>query len=171
MCFCFAVQTAQAGPGAYRITGDRAAAAVAAAHPELSGDAIELPVPIAADTAAPLLSAGPVERWGASATARVCLQCQGAGVCLPFYAIVHLQSAPASKPEGSAPVPRSEPPAAMHVGQRASLLIDSGMLHLEVAVTCLQAGAVGSTIRVAGPGRRIIYKAAVLDGATLRGTL
>ena len=180
ICLCLAMRTAHASPGtdAYRIAATHVAAAVLAVHPELAGDAIEMPAPVEANTAAPVLRAGPLERWsGSSTTARVRLRCQGEGVCLPFYATVHLSPASETIKQPSrtasttpAQAPPS-PPAAMHIGQRASLLIDSGLLHLRVPVTCLQAGAVGSTIRVAGPNRRIIYEAAIIDGVTLRGAL
>ena len=180
VCLCPAMRTAHARSAAdtHRIAPVHVVDAVLAAHPDLAGTVIELPAPVNASTAAPVLSAGPLERWSASSsTARVRLQCQGQGVCLPFYAIVHLSPTAAALAGGS---PRASekpnqtspsPSPAIHTGQRASLLIDSGLLHLRVPVTCLQAGAIGSTIRVAGPGRRMIYEAAVLDGATLRGKL
>ncbi len=101
-------------------------------------------------------------------------------MCLPFYALVHLA---ASEPaEGGRPalgaaasatqaVARQENAPVLRIGQRASMVIDSGLLHLRIPVTCLQGGAVGSTIRVAGPGRSKIFEAAVLDGTTVRGNL
>ncbi len=51
------------------------------------------------------------------------------------------------------------------------MVIDSGLLHIRVPVTCLQSGATGSIIRVAGPARRKVYEAAIVDSATVRGTL
>ena len=51
------------------------------------------------------------------------------------------------------------------------MVIDSGRLHLRIPVTCLSGGAVGSTIRVAGPAHTKVFEAAVLDNGTVRGEL
>ncbi len=68
-----------------------------------------------------------------------------------------------SQQNPAAPVLRS--------GERVSMLIDSGLLHLRFPVTCLQSGAVGSTIRVTVLGRGRVLEAAVVDQATVRGSL
>ena len=176
---CLVGNRAYAGLG-YPIASTYAASAVIAAHPELAENSIELPARVEAHEPEPALVAGPIEHWPASsAAARVRLHCQSEGVCLPFYVLVH----PSKKEADSGA--RSEPPiapaktgglnredtAALRTGQRASMLIDSGFLHLRIPVTCLQGGAVGSTIRVAGPGRSRVYEAAVVDGTTVRGSL
>ncbi len=184
---CFRADLAYAETS-YPIAAPRVLSVVLAAHPELAGDAIEVPARVGAHEAEPALVAGAVERWPASSpVARVRLHCQGEGVCLPFYALVHLsasETASGTQPRsGTLPGPAAhtlgtQAGSAMHVdapvlrtGQRASMLIDSGLLHLRIPVTCLQGGAVGSTIRVAGPGRSKIFEAAVLDGTTVRGSL
>ena len=176
---CLVGSRAYAGPG-YPIASACAVSAVIAAHPELAGSLIELPARVEAHEPEPALVAGPMEHWPASsAVARVRLHCQAEGVCLPFYALVHPSK---SEADGGAQFePRLVPAkavgmgrkdaAVLRIGQRASMVIDSGLLHLRISVTCLQGGAVGSTIRVAGPGRSRVYEAAVVDGTTVRGSL
>ena len=178
---CAGMGQAYAGTG-YPIALPLAARSVLAAHPELAGDAIELPARVEAQVAEPVLAAGSLERWPASPLiAKVRLHCQDQSMCLPFYALVHLSATEAASgaqsrtdaAAGHTPgnnVGRIDAPV-LRVGQRAFMVIDSGFLHLRMPVTCLQGGTVGSVIRVAGPGRSRVFEAAVLDGATVRGSL
>ena len=185
---------AAAGSPSYAVTLESATHAVLAAHPDLAGDAIELPARIEARTPAPALLAGPVERAAPSgnsteSVAHIRIHCQ-AEACLPFYVSVHLSGAELSGSEAQQPgiqtpssprfaAARAQNSAAaapvqapvLRPGQRASMVIDSGLLHIRVPVTCLQSGAAGSMIRVAGPARRKVYEAAIVDGSTVRGTL
>jgi hypothetical protein len=173
---------AASGSPVYSIRAEDAAHAVLAAHPELAGDQIELPSSIETREAAPVLEAGPLERWavparmgagtGESATAargRVRLRCQTENTCLPFYVWVHLPASDAPALPGSVQARQSDP--VLRTGAHASMLIDSGLLHLRVPVTCLQGGSVGATIRVAGPARGRVYQVAIIDRATVRGSL
>ncbi len=160
--------------------------AVVAAHPELAGAVLELPASVPSHEAAPALLAGPLQPWTGSKSAgapsgRVLLHCEEKDACLPFYVLVR-GSEPGSHPEATLPPsPAREssvvrtggglPARAVRPGQRASLLIDSGRLHLRIPVTCLESGEVGNTIRVSGSARGIVYQAAVVDGSTVRGTL
>ena len=188
-------QSALAGAGSvsFAIPLEAATRAVLAAHPDLAGDAIELPARIETRQPSPVLKAGPIERMAASAglgnpVAHVRLSCQ-AGACLPFYVLVHLSPSPIQEPaipavrlssapsrfaavreQNTPPVRMAEAPT-LRSGAHASMVIDSGLLHIRVAVTCLQSGSTGSTIRVAGLGRRKVYEAAIVDGTTVRGSL
>ena len=178
---------AAAGSEVYAITLEEAARAVFAAHPELAGDAVELPARMETREQVPVLEAGPLVRQAASSgstetVGHVRLRCQ-AEACLPFYVLVHLSSsATQATPSSRQPSPRlalnREPAAAfaasaptLRSGERASMVIDSGLLHIRVPVTCLQSGTTGSTIRVLGPARRKIYEAAIVDRSTVRGSL
>ncbi len=182
---------ASAGSPSYTVTLESVTRAVVAAHPQLAGDAIELPEAIGARASAPVLLSGPVERAASGssteAVAHIRMHCQ-AEACLPFYVLVHLSGSQLSGSEAQEPgIPSSPRFAAaraqnsaaaapvqapvLRPGQRASMVIDSGLLHIRVPVTCLQSGAAGSMIRVAGPARRKVYEAAIVDGSTVRGTL
>ncbi len=163
--------------------------AVLAAHPELAGDPLDLPGRIFAHEAEPSLTAGPIENWfggdmreSRNGLARVRVQCRLSSVCLPFYATVHLPLANVSSAAAAPSQPRkatvsSEPAAELplHIGSRALLLIDNGVLHLRIPVLCLQAGRPGSTIRVRSAvrdfGGNQFFEATVIDGLSLRGSL
>lgn len=155
-------------PPTYALDREAATHAVLAAHPELAGNSMELATPIALREPAPLLQAGPVERSGVEGRVRV--RCQDESACLPFYVLVHLSSAqvPTSR-QGLAPATENAP--VLRSGDHTSMVIDSGLLHLRLPVTCLQAGGVGSTIRVTGPAHSKVYQVAVIDRTTVRGSL
>ncbi len=174
---------ATSGSPSYSIRLEDAASAVLTMHPELAGEQLELPATVASREPAPALEAGPLERWAApsqtisggvkadttAAMGRIRLRCQSESICLPFYVWVHLPASSAAVFRERAQA--AQPAPVLHTGAHASMLIDSGMLHLRIPVTCLQAGAVGATIRVTGPSRSRVYQAAIIDGTTVRGSL
>ncbi len=143
---------------------ENATRAVLAAHPELAGASVELPAAIPARDPNPTLQAGPIERWGTGELAHVRLHCDSDAACRPFYVTVHLSST------AQAAIP-AKPLAALRPGTHASMLIDSGRIHLRIPVTCLGSGAPGALIRVAGPKNIRFYQATVVDDTTVRGTL
>ena len=148
--------------------------AVLAAHPELAGASVDLPMVIPAREPAPVLEAGPVEHWpaGALQTVHVRVHCASEAVCRPFYATVHLQgTAQAELPARPVQALDALPSGALRPGAHAAMLIDSGRIHLRIPVTCLSGGAPGTPIRVAGSRNARIYQAKVVDSATVRGEL
>lgn len=156
-------------PQSYLLDPEAATHAVLAAHPELAGDAMELARRIVLREPAPSLQVGPVERSGAIGRVRV--RCGAETACLPFYVLVHLPAAQIPAAYRQTQPSASESTPVLRSGDRTSMVIDSGLLHLRVPVTCLQAGVVGSTIRVTGPARGKVYQAAVIDRTTVRGSL
>ncbi len=155
-------------PQAYPLDPEAATRAVLAAHPELAGDSMELATRILLREPAPLLQAGSLERAGEQGRVRV--RCQAETACLPFYVLVHLTPAQAPSPRQMPAFSAGNPPV-LRSGDRTSMVIDSGLLHLRLPVTCLQSGAAGSSIRVMGPARGKVYEAAVIDRTTVRGNL
>ena len=169
---------AEGGKVSYPIRLDAAVHAVLAAHAELAGAAVELPMKVEAKSEEPVLLAGPIEsikipsqsgdlEWSQG---RVRLRCAEPGTCMPFYVLVHVSpmvKARATKlPDDTPPLP-----AVLHSGAHVFLLIDSGQLHLRVPVTCLQGGTAGSMIHVAALAHGRIYEAAIVNGTTVRGSL
>lgn len=187
-----AVKAASSSP-AYAIRTEDAARAVLAVHPELAGDAVELPTRIETRTEAPILEAGSLERLAVPSTAgaispgtatgvsigRIRIHCRTESACLPFYVWVHLpasdastlqQGAPAGLPDHENVSPLASEPV-LRTGAHAFMVIDSGLLHLRIPVICLQSGAVGTSIRVAGPTHGRVYQVAIVDQSTVRGSL
>ncbi len=161
---------ASADTSSVPITGEMAAHAVLAAHPEFAGDRIRMLAPLRAHSADPLLVAGPVEHGAGES--RVRLHCAEPGACMPFYvAIDGTSGAPVpATPKGPAAIRAAhEATPILRSGARALLLIDSGALHLRLTVTTLGSGNVGDRVRVSSRGQ--VFEASVLDATTLRGTL
>lgn len=193
LLFLSTMLPAWAGESRFTISLDAVTRAVVAAHPEVAIAEVRLPASIVSRLAAPTLAVGRLEPSGSPASsdtepraARVRLNCEGDAVCLPFYATVLLARG-ATLPRGESGTPArlspslaaeasgaqrtASPLPALRSGARAQMLIDSGHLHLRFPVTCLEAGAPGVTIRVRGQAAGLVYQAAVIDGATVRGTL
>ncbi len=169
---------AEGGKVSYPIRLDAAVHAVLAAHAELAGTAVELPMKVEARSEEPVLLAGPIEPMkipGGSgdlewSQGRVRLRCAKPGACMPFYVLVHVP--PTTKAVTTKPLDdTSSLPAVLRNGARVYLLIDSGRLHLRVPVTCLQGGTAGSMIHVAALAHGRVYEAAIVDGTTVRGSL
>jgi hypothetical protein len=133
---------------------------------------------------------------GSHPEARVRVECAMVAACLPFYAWVQLpadgvtpgrttenpdaarfgslQRIDPGSSEHIAGAKQSQEVSAVqlvHAGEHARLLIDSGFLHLNLPVICLQAGAVGKSIRVRTLGKPREYAAIVVNATTVRGYL
>lgn len=169
---------AEDGKGLYPIHLDAAVHAVLAAHAELTGAAMEMPIRVEARSEEPALLAGPLETVKVSAQSgvleasqgRVRLRCAKPGVCMPFYILVHMP------PVAEVVTIKSQDdtasfPAVLRHGAHVFLLIDSGRLHLRIPATCLQGGTAGNMIHVAALAHGRIYQAAIVDGSTVRGSL
>ena len=160
----------------YPIRLEAALHAVLAAHAELAGATVELPVKVEARSEEPVLLAGPMEPVKVSARSgdlessqgRVRIRCAEPGICMPLYVLVQV---PPGAQATTTLLDTPATPAVLRNGAHAFLLIDSGQLHLRIPVTCLQGGTAGSMIHVAALAHGRIYQAAVVDGATVRGTL
>ncbi len=116
-----------------------------------------------------------MERWGAHRM-RVRMNCASSDQCLPFLVAVNwsdgdaagadrlLVSDSLARPDSISPV--------MHFGSPAILMLDGDRLHIQLAVTCLENGAIGQTIRVATRDHRMTFSAQLgVDGTVLKGRL
>ncbi len=167
-------------PERFPITTLTIASALATPEAPVSPTQIALPTEITAADPSPALQLTSIERSGDRA-ARLRLACTVQKQCLPFFATLTwpdtasattataaLRSQTRFQPSGQPP---SEP-AAIRSGAHATLIIDSNRIHIRVPVVCLENGAVGHTVRVAGlDDRKQIYRAEVLDADSLKGSL
>lgn len=102
------------------------------------------------------------------------LGCHDAGTCVPFYAVVKWSGPVSSIPArvlNSASHSSPLSPLAIHVGQRITLDIERDRSRIEIAVVSMENGAVGQTIRVSTPDRKLIYHAEVVNSALVKGAL
>ena len=149
------------------------ASALATQQPSLPISELHMPAMTAADSN-PELVVQAVEPTGKD-EAKVRFACRAAGECLPFYVTVRgagMSLAPLTatrpvtvRPHG--PGSTAAPPA-VRSGARATLLIDSGLLHLTLPVICLQGGDIGSEVRVTGLDHRMTYTARIVSPTELR---
>ena len=171
---------ALAASGRYAITSDSIASAIAGMGMQVSPAQVTMLTDAVASTPAPHLSVISMQRWPGDRVPggrmMVRLQCQNPGECVPFFVAVHLSGTSRSQTDFSElPVPAARPRTsqqfAVHAGASATLLLDGDHVHIRVAVTCLQNGASGQTVRAAGPDHLQMYTAQVVGDGLLRGRL
>lgn len=106
---------------------------------------------------------------------RVKLSCRLAGKCLPFFVIVSRSEPVAGPALAGPPLDRSmwsSPTRQMTIraGARATLVIDDGRSHIQVAVVSLENGMEGHRIRVSSPDHKQIYFGEVVSASLLKGS-
>ena len=93
-------------------------------------------------------------------------------MCLPFYAIVTLQESAARSAIGIASVSpldvigtalKPKIVITIRAGAHATLVMDDGRSHIQVAVISLENGIIGQRIRVASPDHKQVYVAEVIS--------
>jgi hypothetical protein len=138
----------------------------------VADDQISLPASIVSTIAEPILDVDSIEPLRAGPNnshlrSKVKLVCHSSQLCLPFYAIVN-------QPLGSKlqAVALATPlPVSMRAGSNATLIVDTGEMHIQVPVICLQNGAIGARVHVVSPDRKQKYTATIVSTTVLRGSL
>ncbi len=170
---------AKGGSGREVITTGRIALTIRDAGIPVSASQITLPAEIVAKTREPALKVVSVGAWAANPS-RVRLACVISEECLPFVVTVHRGQS--DRPDGSSLPASAKPPKSpsveyarskviLRIGSPAVLLLEGGHVHIELTVVCLENGAVGQTIRVAGREHGPTYLAEVCSDGFLRATL
>jgi hypothetical protein len=178
---------------------EQVVAALDRANLPLANAEVNLLAQNTASTDKPRLEVRGVEAWG-DRGARVRMDCEAHEQCLPFYVAVHWADAGAAQAalqsasglpgtrvatkgqqfgEGVARVAEKSsaqkdlgaPGLSVHVGSRATLLLDGGKLHIQLPVICLEDGEPGRTIRVTALDHKQTYRAEVVDSTLLKATL
>lgn len=162
---------------AYPIEARQVASAISAQGVAVSAGQVEFLAAVVSATPAPRLEVASVEPWGARRS-RVLLGCHEAGECLPFYVAVSWKAESAAQvglrqwSERTNPVAkkmnRREPPL-VRAGGAATLIIESGRIHMQLPVICLENGVLGSKIRVTSKDRKKIFVAQVMSGNIVKG--
>ena len=151
----------------------------------LIGDSqVVLPADVLASDPDPVLEVRGIETLGhlpanqsGEVSSAVKLACAKPGTCVPFYAIVRLPQELALKPTTTPanhaallPVRRATADYALKAGARATLMMEDGRSHIQLAVVAMQNGAVGDIIRASSPDHKQTYKAEVVSGTLLKGS-
>jgi len=168
-----AVLPAFAGGAHYSITPAEVASAVSGSGLKVSADQVSLFADVVASVAQPALKVQSIEpEDDHQAIAR--MECADAAQCLPFMVALRVDrgAVPQSVQEG-APAGRISAPAVFLVraGSPAILELDGTHVHITLPVVCLENGALGQTVRVATPDRRVFYIVQVAGDRMLRGRL
>ena len=170
---------AKAASGREVITAGQIALAIGHAGMQVSASQITLPADVVAKTNAPGLRVVSVGAWMADSSL-VRLECVISEECLPFVVTVHRDQS--DRYAGSVIAAGVQPPkhasaespgsrVVLRIGSPAVLLLEGGHVHIQLAVVCLENGAVGQTIRVVGREHGHTYLAEVCSDGLLRATL
>jgi hypothetical protein len=125
-----------------------------------------------------ILSVEPLDVQAAAkypeARSRVKMACHQAGICLPFYVVVRfpegtneLEGGASGASTGSEFL-RSKGLITIRAGAHATMRMDDGRSHIQVAVISLENGIAGHKIRVASPDHKHIYVAEVVGANLLK---
>jgi len=169
-------------PQRFALTAHQVAQALSGSGVQIADEQISLLAKVVATEANPALDVLSVEPLGdqqavhAETRSRVKLGCHLPGKCLPFYAMViwpdgmpgreasaHLASSVSGsdvlKPNGAFTI---------RAGTHATMVMDDGRSHIQVAVVTLENGMAGHQIRVASPDHKQTYIAEVVSANLLR---
>jgi flagella basal body P-ring formation protein FlgA len=132
---------------------------------------------ITATRAEPQLRIVGARKLDTSRTA-VQMSCESNAVCLPFYVILHGDSAeqyrvltqPIPGAKGKR-LPRPVEKPCIRTGDRASLVMENQDMRITVQVIALQNGRTGDTIRVTDTERKKLYRAEVSGPGLLKSAL
>jgi hypothetical protein len=159
------------------ITAGEVAAAMNSVGMNTTADKVILMSDAVATTSAPALKVESMEVWG-DHQLKVRLSCVKSDQCLPFFVTVRGSQAQAVSPliadHSSAAIIRAKSDSTSFVlraGARATLLLEGGHVHIQIAVICLENGSFGQTIRVTSLDHKQTYIAEVGGNNVLRGRL
>jgi len=169
----------------FTLTADQVARALSERGAPVAGQQVDLLANVVASEPYPSLDVLIVEplatqRLGKSIDGDrtlVKMACHEPGKCLPFYAIVLWpKGLPANESTVSGSRPgmvlnsanRSNTAITMRAGTHATLVMDDGRSHIQVAVITLESGVLGHSIRVASPDHKQVYTAEVVSASLLR---
>lgn len=186
LCTIAAVASAGAqppAPGNYAIGAGQVVNALSAQGMRVTAGQVFLVAEVVAarpDPELDVLAVGPhavTSPAGTRARSWVKLGCRTPGTCLPFYALVAMDS---TEVAGRHVPPRRLGPArtavpersatVMRAGTHATLELTGPEQRIEVAVISLQGGAMGRTIRVATPDYKQFYRAEIVGANRLKGS-
>jgi hypothetical protein len=167
-------------PQRFAVTSAQVARALDKRGLTVSDDQISFPANIVTASVDPLLDIDSVEPMTDGAgdshhRSKVKLVCHSPQLCVPFYVVVGRSLGSAlpvfTTHNGIALAPAETLPISVRIGNRATLVVDTGQMHIELPVICLQNGAVGARIRVVSPDHKQSYTATVVSSTLVTGSL
>ena len=175
MALAAGISSAQAASVHYPISTDQVAATINQTGMAIRSDQVTFLSEVVSTTTAPVLKVRSIQPWGnEKMMARV--ECESNSVCVPFLVSVHVNAGEQAQALLSLPSPATQaagPRMAPVVqnGSQAVLELEGKRVHIRLSVICLERGAPGQMIRASSPDRRIVFRAKVIDGSLLKGSL
>jgi len=167
----------------FALTTQQVARALSDGGIQTAAETVELPARVVATEPNPVLDILSVELLGNRLSGEhsgihkwVRLACHLPGKCLPFYVVVSSPGEIFGRPtNGSSDSPlirndvlHTSTPITMRSGTYATMVMDDGRSHIQVAVISLENGIVGHRIRVTSPDHKAVYVAEVVNAGLLR---
>jgi hypothetical protein len=167
----------------FMLTAGQVAHTISAKGIEITGEQVSLLAKVVATEPNPVLDIVTVAPLGSGRPGKssethslIKIACRVPGICLPFYVIVRwpekavgdsTRAPDASSAAGSALLTPNLT-VTMRAGARATLVMDDGRSHIQIAVISLESGIVGRRIRVASPDHKQTYVGEVVNASLLR---
>jgi hypothetical protein len=170
-----ATSSAWAAPAHYPISTEQVAATINETGMAIRSDQVTLLSEVVATTTAPVLKVRSIQPWGSEKMmARV--ECANSAECIPFFVSVRVSESEQAQAALSLPGPATSAAALSRTpvvrnGSPVTLELEGKRVHIRLSVICLERGVPGQTIRASSPDHRIVYRAQVIDGSLLKGTL
>ena len=175
MALAAGTSSAWAAPAHYPISTEQVATTINQMGMAIRSDQVTLLSEVVSTTAAPVLKVRSMQPWGSEKMmARV--ECASNAECVPFFVSVHVSASEQMQALLSLPGPANAAPVARAIpvvqnGSPALLELEGQRVHIRLSVICLERGAPGQMIRAATPDRRTVFRAKVIDGSLLKGSL
>jgi len=174
MALAAGTSSAWAAPAHYPISTEQVAATMSQAGVAIQSNQVTLLSEVVSTTTSPVLKVRSIQPWGGEKMmARV--ECESSLECVPFLVSVHVNAseqaqALLSLPSPTTPVALRTTPV-VHNGSPAILELEGKRVHIRLSVICLERGAPGQMIRASSADRRVVFRAKVIDGSLLKGSL
>ncbi len=174
MALAAGTSSAWAAPAHYPISTEQVAATMSRAGVAIQSNQVTLLSDVVSTTPSPVLKVRSIQPWGSEKVmARV--ECESSLECVPFVVSVHMNAGEQEQALLSLPGPAnaavSRAIPVVHNGSPAILELEGKRVHIRLSVICLEKGAPGQTIRASSPDRRVVFRAEVIDGSLLKGSL
>jgi hypothetical protein len=171
---------ALSSPNSFDVSLDPTTAALSQSNIPVTSGQVRRITSVRATQANPDLEVTSIIPWQ-KASARVRMRCRQPEVCLPFYVIIAwatpaemvnvVQSVHPATKEITGRDRTSHESWLVHSGDRATLVMMSQHMRIELPVVCLSNGSAGHSIRVASTDHKQTYVAEVVGEKLLKGGL
>ncbi len=155
------------------------AVAISTSQVQVSPEQIKPLANVVATQPSPRLDVVSAEAWG-QRRSKVRIACHEARECLPFWVAVNWPDEISARQavvawersnRNSMRVLAKRQAPVLRAGQATTMVVDSGRVHLQLPVICLQNGVIGRTIRVSTRDHKQVFAAEVISSDMVKGKI